>query len=59
MNAKDYLMQAKFLDMRINSKIQQVEALNDLATSASSVLTGMPAIPTRPLPKWPMLWQRL
>lgn len=42
MNAKEYLMQAKFLDMRINSKIQQVEALNDLATSASSVLTGMP-----------------
>ena len=45
MNAKEYLMQAKFLDMRINSKIQQVEALNDLATSASSVLTGMPRNP--------------
>ena len=47
MNAKDYLMQAKFLDMRINSKIQQVEALNDLATSASSVLTGMPRNPNK------------
>lgn len=40
-------MQAKFLDMRINSKIQQVEALNDLATSASSVLTGMPRNPNK------------
>ena len=47
MNAKEYLMQAKFLDMRINSKIQQVEALNDLATSASSVLTGMPRNPNK------------
>ena len=47
MTAKDYLMQAKFLDMRINSKIQQVEALNDLATSASSVLTGMPRNPNK------------
>lgn len=47
MTAKKYLMQAKFLDMRINSKIQQVEALNDLATSASSVLTGMPRNPNK------------
>ena len=47
MTAKEYLMQAKFLDMRINSKIQQVEALNDLATSASSVLTGMPRNPNK------------
>lgn len=47
MNAKEYLMQARFLDMRINSKIQQIEALNDLATSASSVLTGMPHSPNK------------
>ena len=47
MTAKEYLLQAKFLDMRINSKIQQVEALNDLATSASSVLTGMPRNPNK------------
>jgi len=47
MTAKEYLMQAKFLDMRINSKIQQVEALNDLATSASLVLTGMPRNPNK------------
>lgn len=47
MIAKEYLMQAKFLDMRINSKIQQIEALNDLATSATSVLTGMPHSPNK------------
>ena len=35
------------LDMRISSKIQQIEALNDLATSATSVLTGMPHNPNK------------
>ena len=47
MTAKEYLMQAKFLDMRISSKIKQIEALNDLATSATSVLTGMPHNPNK------------
>ena len=42
MTAKEYLSQAKYLDARINSKIKQVDQLNDLATSATSVLTGMP-----------------
>ena len=32
-------------DQRINSKIQQVAALNDLATKATSTLTGMPRNP--------------
>ena len=45
MTAKEYLSQAKFLDQRINSKIQQVAALNDLATKATSTLTGMPHNP--------------
>lgn len=45
MTAKEYLSQAKFLDQRINSKIQQVAALNDLATKATSTLTGMPRNP--------------
>ena len=45
MTAKDYLSQAKYLDLRINSKIQQVAALNDLATKATSTLTGMPRNP--------------
>lgn len=45
MGAKEYLSQAKYLDLRINSKIQQVTALNDLATKATSTLTGMPHNP--------------
>lgn len=45
MTAKEYLSQAKFLDQRINSKIQQVASLNDLATKATSTLTGMPRNP--------------
>lgn len=45
MTAKEYLSQAKFLDQRINSKIQQVASLNDLATKATSTLTEMPRNP--------------
>ena len=45
MTAKEYLSQAKYLDARINSKIRQVDALNDLATNATSALTGMPHNP--------------
>ena len=45
MTVKEYLSQAKFLDQRINSKIQQVASLNDLATKATSALTGMPRNP--------------
>lgn len=45
MTAKEYLSQAKYLDTRINSKIKQVGALNDLATSATSALNGMPRDP--------------
>ena len=45
MNAKEYLSQAKYLDARINSKIRQVADLNDLATNATTALTGMPHNP--------------
>ena len=45
MTVKEYLSQAKFLNQRISSKIQQVAALNDLATKATSTLTGMPRNP--------------
>ncbi len=45
MTAKEYLSQARYLDMRINSKIQQVASLNDLATKATSALTEMPRTP--------------
>lgn len=46
MMVKSYLSQARYLDMRIKSKLQQIESLNDLATSCSSVLTGMPRNPS-------------
>ena len=46
MTAKEYLSQARYLDLRINSKIQQVAALNELATRATSSLTGMPRNPS-------------
>ena len=45
MTVKEYLSQARYLDQRINSKIQQVASLNDLATKATSVITGMPRNP--------------
>lgn len=45
MTAKEYLSQAKYLDVRINSKIRQLSDLNDLATNATSALTGMPHNP--------------
>ncbi|MCD8197822.1 MAG: DUF1492 domain-containing protein [Lachnospiraceae bacterium] len=42
MTAKEYLSQAYRLDARINSKVEQVESLNCLATKCTSTLTGMP-----------------
>jgi len=46
MNTKTYLSQARYLDMRIKSKLQQIDSLNELATNCSSVLTGMPRNPS-------------
>ncbi|MGL5563282.1 MAG: DUF1492 domain-containing protein [Tannerellaceae bacterium] len=47
MTAKEYLLQARYLDMRIKSKIQQIESLNDLATNCSAVISDMPRNPNR------------
>ncbi|MFP3153339.1 DUF1492 domain-containing protein [Lachnospiraceae bacterium ZAX-1] len=47
MKAKEYLQQARYLDNRINSKIQQIQSLNDLATSCSTVISDMPRNPNR------------
>lgn len=47
MTAKEYLNQAYRLDQRINSKIAQVSALNDLATKCTSTITGMPHSPSK------------
>ena len=46
MKTKTYLSQARYLDMRIKSKLQQVDSLNELATTCTSVLTGMPRNPS-------------
>jgi len=47
MNAKGYISQAYRLDQRINSKLEQVASLNELATKCTSTLTGMPRNPNR------------
>lgn len=47
MTTKDYLGQAYRLDQRINSKLEQLASLNDLATKATTTLTGMPKNPNR------------
>jgi DNA-directed RNA polymerase specialized sigma subunit len=47
MTVKEYLGQAYRLDQRINSKLEQVASLNELATKATSTLTGMPKNPNK------------
>ncbi len=42
MTKKEYLSQAYRLDQRINSKLEQISSLNQLATKCTSTLTGMP-----------------
>lgn len=45
MTAKEYLNRAYRLDQRINSKLEQLESLNELATKATSTLSDMPKNP--------------
>ena len=45
MIAKEYLSQARTLDMRIKSKLQQIESLNELATSCTITYSDMPRNP--------------
>jgi hypothetical protein len=47
MNVKEYLEQAKYLDMRINSKVEQLSTLNDLATKCTVTLSDMPRNPNK------------
>ncbi len=47
MTAKEYLEQARFLDLRINAKLEEVEGLNALATKVTSVYSDMPGSPNR------------
>ena len=45
MNADEYLSLARYLDMQINSKIEQLSALNDLATKCTTTISDMPRNP--------------
>lgn len=47
MKAREYLRQAFRIDQRINSKIEQANALNALATKCTSTVTGMPHNPNK------------
>ena len=49
MGAKIYLSQAYRLDQRINSKLEQIVSLRELATKATSTLSDMPTSGTRNL----------
>lgn len=42
MTAKEYLLQARYLDNRIASKREQIQNLNDLATKCTSTWSDMP-----------------
>lgn len=47
MTAKQYLEQAYRIDLRINSKLEQVASLNELAQKATTVFGGVPTGGTR------------
>jgi DNA-directed RNA polymerase specialized sigma subunit len=46
MTARDFLSRAYKIDLRINSKREQIERLNALATKCTSTITGMPHNPS-------------
>lgn len=47
MTAKEYLSQAYKIDNDINSKLEQVASLRDLATKATSTMSDTPGSPNR------------
>ena len=47
LTAKDYLSQAYRIDQRINSKLEQVQSLRELATKATATLTDSPVSGSR------------
>ena len=47
MSMKEYLSQARYLDMSIQSKLEQASSLHALATKCTSVVTGMPHSPSK------------
>lgn len=51
MTAKEYLSQAYKIDDDINSKLEQIASLRELATKATTVISDMPGSPNRNLHK--------
>ena len=51
MTAKEYLSQAYKIDNSINSKLEQVASLRDLATKATTTISDMPGSPNRNIHK--------
>lgn len=49
--AKNYLMKAYRIDIRISNKLEQIALLNALATKATSVISDMPGSPNRNIHK--------
>lgn len=47
MTAKEFLSQARLLDIQINTKIEQVEQLNLLAQKCTATISDMPRNPNR------------
>jgi len=47
MDVKQYLSQAHYLDMSIDSKLELLSKLNSLATKATATLSDMPHSPNR------------
>lgn len=42
LSAKEFLKQSRHIDQRINSKLEQVQSLRELATKATATLSDMP-----------------
>ena len=47
MKIKEYLMQAYWIDRKINSKLEQMAVLHDLATKTTVTYSDMPKSPNR------------
>ena len=47
MTARTYLSQSLRLNQRINSKLEQIQSLRELATKCTPFLTGMPKSPNQ------------
>lgn len=47
MTARTYLSQSLRLNQRINSKLEQIQSLRELATKCTPFLTGMPKTPNQ------------